>query len=278
MLSKKDRHFIYQQAYLPEHLPDYIASVSGARPYLIEKHICFCHRRHMMFIGFPLGDPTGDGDTVRAYFAACERHKPDTVSIIAPRIWLSDDDCEKRPEDSYYRLNLPLETTDTRVEYMVRRAQKDLVITRGKFGREHKRIVQGFLNSRPLTADQVYLFKHLQHYLKHSPSAKLLEARKGRELVAFTVTDLGSANYAFYLFNFRSIDFNIPGASDFLFREMVNVAQSRGKEAINLGLGINSGIRRFKEKWGGVPFLPCETAVVRREREVPDLERLAQKL
>ena len=60
--------------------------------------------------------------------------------------------------------------------------------------------------------------------------------------------------------------------------EMSNVAQSNGKEAINLGLGINSGIRRFKEKWGGVPFLPCETAVVHLDRGTPGIERLAQKL
>jgi hypothetical protein len=158
----------------------------------------------------------------------------------------------------------------------VRRAQRDLVIICGKFGREHKRIVKEFLNARQLTPDQIYLFKHIHHYLKHSSSALLLEARKGSELVAFTILDLGSAKNAFYLFNFRSVKFNIPGASDLLFREMVNVAQSRNKKAINLGLGINFGIRRFKEKWGGVPFLPCETAVV--HRETLDLERLAKKL
>ena len=274
MLSKEDRHHIYQQAYLPEHLPDYVTAVSGAQPYLIKNHICFCHRRHMMFIGFPLGDSTND--TVLAYLAACERYKPATVAIIAPRIWLLNDVCEKQPGDRYYRLKLPLSSIHAQVAYMVRRAQRDLVIMRGKFSREHKRIVKEFLNARQLTPDQIYLFKHLHHYLKHSPCTILLEARKGRELVAFTVIDLGSANYAFYLFNFRSIKFNIPGASDLLFREMVNVAQSSGKKAINLGLGINSGIRRFKEKWGGVPFLSCEAAVVHRETLA--LERLVKKL
>ena len=274
MLSKEDRHFIYQHAYLPEHLPDYVAAVSGAESYLVENHICFCQRHHMMFIGFPLGDPTGD--TVQAYLAACERCKPASIAIIAPKIWLSNDACEKQPGDSYYRLKLPLGAIHAQVAYMVRRAQRDLIIIRGKFGREHQRIVKEFLNTHQLTPDQIYLFRHLQHYLKRSPSAMLLEARKGRELVAFTVIDLGSANYSFYLFNFRSIKFNIPGASDLLFREMVNVAESVGKKAINLGLGINCGIRRFKEKWGGVSFLPCETAVVHRETQ--DLERLAKKL
>ncbi|MDD5245241.1 MAG: hypothetical protein PHU49_14630, partial [Syntrophorhabdaceae bacterium] len=40
--------------------------------------------------------------------------------------------------------------------------------------------------------------------------------------------------------------------------EMINLAQEKGKNLINLGLGVNSGIRRFKEKWGGVPFLRYE--------------------
>jgi hypothetical protein len=57
---------------------------------------------------------------------------------------------------------------------------------------------------------------------------------------------------------------------------MVDISHSKGKKAINLGLGINSGIRRFKEKWGGVPFLTSEAAVV--HRETLDLERLAKKL
>ena len=42
----------------------------------------------------------------------------------------------------------------------------------------------------------------------------------------------------------------MPGASDLLFSEMAQLAQSEGKEAINLGLGVHTGIRRFKEKMG----------------------------
>jgi len=274
MLSKEEHQRIYRQAYLPEHLPDYVTAISGAEPYLIKNYLCFCHRRHMMFIGFALGNSTGD--TAQAYISACERCKPATVSIIAPKIWLAEDDCEKQPPDSYYRLKLPLDALQAEVAYMVRRAQKDLVITRGQFGRDHKHIVKAFLKSRRFTPEQTHLFKHLHYYLKHSPSALLLDARKGGRLAAFTVLDLGSADYAFYLFNFRSTKINIPGSSDLLFREMVTIAQSNGKKAINLGLAINSGIRRFKEKWGGVPFLTYEAALV--DRETQDLGRLAQKL
>ena len=68
----------------------------------------------------------------------------------------------------------------------------------------------------------------------------------------------------------------VPGASDLLLRELVKVAHAARKKAVNLGLGINDGIRRFKEKWGGVPFLPYVSAIV--QRESVDLDRLAKKL
>lgn len=95
-------------------------------------------------------------------------------------------------------------------------------------------------------------------------------------LVAFNIVDMGSADYAFYLFNFRSVTENVPGASDLLFYEMVSLAQSKGKGAINLGLGIHPGIRRFKEKWGGVYFLPYASALIRRQP--PELKSLFDKL
>jgi len=274
MLSREERTRIYRQAYIPEHLPEYVASVSGSEPHLIDSYLCFSRRRHMIFIGFPLGD--SGGEVSRAYRNACERCKPATVSVIASKIWLGEEECEKQPPDTYYRLKLPLEAIPSEVSYMVRRAQKDIIVATGRFGREHKRIVQTFIKNRRFSPEQIHLFKHIQDYLKRSPSAVLLDARKGGRLAAFTILDLGSCDHAFYLFNFRSVEANIPGSSDLLFREMVNIAQSNGKIAINLGLAINPGIRRFKEKWGGVPFMPYEGAFVFRAEQ--DLDVLARKL
>ncbi len=37
---------------------------------------------------------------------------------------------------------------------------------------------------------------------------------------------------------------------------MLEAARREGKGYIHLGLGVNEGIRRFKEKWGGRPALP----------------------
>jgi len=274
MLSQEERALIYRHACVPEQLPEYVAAVSGAEPHLVEGHLCFTRRNHLIFIGYPL--PLHQADTPGAYRSACERFRPATVALIAPQIWLTEADCRRQPSDSYYRLALPLHSLDAEVAYMVRRAAKELTVRRGKFRREHRKLLKVFLKQHDLSAAQIHLFKQLPHYLKRSPTARLLEARKENSLAAFTVVDTGSADYAFYLFNFRSDTLNVPGASDLLFHEMVNLALSEQKKALNLGLGIQTGIRRFKQKWGGVPFLAYESALV--DREPLEFGDLANKL
>ncbi|MFC1937532.1 hypothetical protein ACFLWY_03110 [Chloroflexota bacterium] len=263
MLSSEECSLVYQRAYLPEHLPRYVEGISAAEPYFHCDHVCFAQGNHLIFIGYPL--KIESCDTPRAYQLACERFRPATVAVIAPRLWSQVQNGEKESRDNYYRLDLPLGPIDAEVAYMVRRAACELQVIQGEFGREHHKMVDDFLSGHELTEEQKFIFKRIPRYLKSSETARLLEARRGKTLVAFTVVDLGSANYAFYLFNFRSVEENVPGASDLLFSEMVNLAQSEGKRAVNLGLGVHPGIRRFKEKWGGVPFLPYVSTLVHRK-------------
>jgi len=275
MLTSLERNLIYRHAYLPEHLPNYVEGISGAEPHLHQDHLCFSTGNHLIFIGYPLR--TGQNGTQQAYKSACERFHPLTVAVIAPRLWLPTQLCENQQEDTYYRLDLPVTGLHPDTAYMIRRAARELQIEQGQFGKEHKWLAKDFLSSHRVTQEQKFILEHISNYLKRSKTARVLEARKGNNmLVAFTIVDLDSANYAFYLFNFRSTKENVPGASDLLFHEMVKLAQSAGKKAINLGLGINPGNRRFKEKWGGVPFLPYTSCVVRRQPA--QLDTLLKKL
>jgi predicted DNA-binding WGR domain protein len=277
MLNREDSSRIYQRAYLPEHLPGYVERISGARPHLHGNYLCFSRKTHLIFIGYPLGVPSDD--TPKAYASACERFDPSTVALIAPDIWLDSAAAEVQPGDSYYRLDLPLESIHPEVAYMVRRAEKELQIRYGRFGKEHKKLIKKFIQNHNLTTAQIQIFRHVGNYARRSKSARLIEARRADQLAAFTIADMGSARHAFYLFNFRSSEIVVPGASDLIFNEMVRLAQSEGKEAINLGLGIHAGIRKFKEKWGGVAFLPYRSAFVyRRQSAGPDLGELADKL
>jgi hypothetical protein len=274
MLNSSEHNRIYQQAYVPEHLPEYVAAISGSEPYLFQDYLCYLHSNHLIFIGYPLGDDSAE--ISRAYQAACERLNPQTIMLVADDLsWLPEGN-QTHAGDRYYRLNLPLKTVTPEVAYMVRRAERELRIGTGKFGREHKKIIKDFMDRQNLSAEQIHIFKHIKNYMKPSKTAHLLEARRADRLVAFSIVDLGSARYAFYQFNFRSAKIAVPGASDLLFHEMVKLAQSEGKQAINLGLGIHSGIRRFKEKWGGQPFLAHNSVLITRKPVV--LGKLANKL
>jgi len=274
MLNDREIQWIHRHAYLPEHLPDYVRAVSGAEPFLLRNYLYFLNKKHLIFNGYPL-EPDAD-PPARIYEIICERCRPTTVSVLAPAIWLPTDQYEQQTTDSYFRLDLPLAPIEASVEYMVRRARKELQVVRGRFGKEHKTMVRDFLAGRNFIRRQKHLFKRIPKFLKASDSAVLFEARRANKLVAFNIVDLGSADYAFYLFSFRSGKINVPGASDLLFHAMVNLAQTRGKKTLNLGLGVNSGIRRFKEKWGGVPFLSYNSIWV-DQREI-DIGKLAKKL
>ncbi len=264
MLNTEERRLVYEHAYLPEHLPDYVEAISGAEAHLqAGDYLCFSRGSHLIFIGYPLKDDTSDIE--RAYQAACERFRPSTVAIIAHKIWLTPHTYEAQPEDTYYRLTLPLESVDSEVAYMVRRAARELKVGAGIFGRDHKRMVKGFISGHDLSREQKEIYKGIPRYMKHAKTAHLLEARKGDGLVAFNIVDINASKYGFYLFNFRSVKENVPGASDLLFHEMVRLAQTEGKKALNLGLGIHPGVRRFKEKWGAEPFLTHASALVTRK-------------
>ena len=275
MLSSDEQNRIYQQAYVPEHLPDYVAAVSGSEPYLFQDYLCYFHRNHLIFIGYPLAD--NPAEISQAYPAACERFNPHTIVLVADEQLPLPEGDDTQPPDRYYRLNLPLKSLSPDVAYMVRRAERELKIEVGQFGREHKKIIKDFIGRQDLSDAQIHIFKHVKNYMKRSKTAHLLEARKADRLVAFSIVDMGSARYAFYQFNFRSARIAVPGASDLLFNEMVRLAQSAGKQAINLGLSIHPGIRRFKQKWGGEPFLNHHSVFIQRS-QTPDIGNLSRKL
>ncbi len=275
MLTRKESDHIYQQAYVPEHLVKYVTAVSGGTPYYHQDYLCYLHRNHLIFIGYPLVD--NPERLSQVYPAVCERFNPQTITVVADDLTGLPPANESQPADQYYRLKLPLTSIHPDVAYMVRRAEKELIMEIGQFGREHKKVIKEFIRRQNLSAAQIHIYKNISTYMKRSTSAYLLEARKSGRLVAFSVVDLGSAGYAFYQFSFRSVQQTVPGASDFLFSEMVRMALSEGKQLINLGLGVHAGIRRFKEKWGGKAFLGHRSVFIQRQ-QAADIGKLSKKL
>jgi hypothetical protein len=261
MLTTAERDLIYRYAYVPEHLHDYVQAITGAEPFLADGHLCYVRGRHLVFVGYPLGENARD--TPEAYEKACKRFRSATAAITAPRLWVRPNESDPESSESYYRLDLPVEPLLQGVAYMVRRARRELHVRQERFGKDHQRLVEEFLAEHSVEEAHTEIFRNVEKYLTQCPSARLLCARKGNLPAAFDVVDMGSRDYAFYMFNFRSTETRVPGASDLLLLEAARLARAEGRLWLNLGLGINEGVKRFKEKWGGVPFVSYASTVVR---------------
>ncbi|MBI5252747.1 MAG: hypothetical protein HY912_24895 [Desulfomonile tiedjei] len=257
---------VYRYAYIPEHLPEYVQAVSLAEPHIHEGYLCFLRGTVLIFIGYPLQPaPCEPTDQLRlALESACDHFQPHTVSVIAPRI-PPEIDGTACGNDQYYRVELPLAAIKPSEAYMLRRAARELSVNEAVFAEEHSALIEAFVSERIPSSAHQEIFRSISRYADCSQTARLLEARKGSELAAFTIMDLGSADYGFYLFNFRSSTLHVPGASDLLFWEMAGLAFKEGKRHLNLGLGVSSGIQRFKEKWGATPFLPYGSVTIQRK-------------
>lgn len=260
MLSASEERFIASRAYVPEHVPGYVVAISGTEPYLIGDYLCYRGRDSVVFIGYPLRSPFDETAMREALGSAVARFAPRSVALTAPVISLRGGACRTRGSDRYYRLHVSDLRIDPKVRSILRRASRELHVESGReIGEEHRRLIAGFLDLRQVSVETRYIFERIPAYVSSVPSSQVFSARDGRgDLVAFDVAEFDAGDYAFYQFNFRSKERYVPGASDLLLGEVVRAAREQGKMFLNLGLGISEGVRHFKEKWGGVPFLDYE--------------------
>ena len=75
-------------------------------------------------------------------------------------------------------------------------------------------------------------------------------------VTASLLLDFAPERFVSYVIGAHSRSHYAPHATDLLFKVMLEAARAEGREEIQLGLGVNEGITRFKRKWGGVPALP----------------------
>jgi hypothetical protein len=87
---------------------------------------------------------------------------------------------------------------------------------------------------------------------------------KANRLSAFYVVDLEAEGFSNYIIGCHSKKNYVVGASDLLLFELINLSLEYEKNTVHLGLGVNAGIRRFKEKWGAAPtrrYEMCELSL-----------------
>ncbi|HYL82369.1 MAG TPA: hypothetical protein VEU07_16245 [Candidatus Acidoferrum sp.] len=260
MLTPSEEDRVLARAYVPEHIPGYVRAISEADPYLLNDYVCFRMADTLLINGYSLGTSSDETLLGEAVESAVSRFHPDHVALIAPKIPETLAAGQTRERDQYYRLDLNRVTRDAKLRNLLRRAARDARVEPSRELREeHRSLIADFLHSHPVAEEIRYIFGRIAAYVSTVPTARIFSLRDGAgALVAFDVAEFAARDYAFYQFNFRSKALHLPGASDLLLDALIATARTEGKRFLNLGLGINPGVRGFKEKWGGEIFLPYE--------------------
>lgn len=279
MITAAQQYYIEDHAYVPEHIPHYVTAISQTEPFIFGDFLAYAKKDRLIFVGYPLKETFEEKRMKRALDEVTRRFKPSEVALTTPTISPSIAGCLKHPSDHYYRLDLSALSVPQKLRNMLRRAGQEISVERVKnFDREHRQMVNNFLNSHPVDEATQLIFKKIPEYMSASNTTWIFDARNRKgELVAFDVAEFGPRHYALYMFNFSSRSRYVPGASDLLLAEVIRDAKAEHKRYINLGLGINPGVIFFKKKWGGVPFLPYSFCLYTPSR-VEILETLFQKL
>jgi hypothetical protein len=261
MITPKDEEYVLTRAYVPEHIVSLMAIISKGEPFFVEDHLIFAKDNWLILVGYPLDGVFSQERSERVLKQTVETFRPEYLWFIGSEIPPSlIDTCKERQTDRYYRFEVGKTKLKPSLERMVEKASKELRVERANsISKEHKELIAELLKREKLPPRIRELYRAIPDYVAHSSSVCVLNAldKKGK-LCAFYVVELGAKNFSTYVLGSHSKKHYVPHASDILFLEMVKVTQEHGKNMINLGLGVNEGIRRFKQKWGGVPFLNYE--------------------
>ena len=261
MITPQEEAYVLTRAYVPEHIVSLMALISKGDPFLIEDHLGFVKDNWLILVGYPLEKNYSPERCERILKQAVDTFRPEYLWFIGPDIPPSLlDSCKERQTDQYYKFDLAQTKQKPSLQRAADKASEELIVERGhSISKEHEALISELLKRVKLPPRVRELYLAMPDYVGRSSSAWTLNARdKAGNLCAFSVVELGAKNFSTYVLGSHSKKHYVPHASDLLFLEMINLTREHGKSTINLGLGVNEGIRRFKEKWGGTPFLTYE--------------------
>ncbi len=261
MITSEDEAYILTKAYVPEHIVSLMAGISRGEPFLVDDHLCFAKDNWLILVGYPLDENFSQKRCEQVLKETLETFRPEYLWFIGPEIPDSLLRLSKEREtDQYFKLELDQVKIKPSLQRAADKASKELLVEREhSISKEHKSLIAELLKREKLPPRVRELYRAMPDYIAHSSSACVLNAwDKNGRLCAFYVVELGAKNFSTYLVGSHSKKHYVPHASDLLFFELIKLTEQHGKNIINLGLGVNAGIRRFKEKWGGIAFLKYE--------------------
>jgi hypothetical protein len=261
MLTPEEEAHVFSNAYIPEHILNLMVPISKGEPFLREDYLVFARDNWVIFIGYPLGGNFSKERCEKILEQTVETFRPEYLWFIGPEIPATLlGDCKERGTDRYYKLDLGQKKLKLSLLRVAEKASKELTVERSHLiSREHEELIKELLKREKLPPRLRELYQAMPDYVAHSSTASVLNARDmNGKLCAFFIVELGAKNFSTYVLGSHSKKHYMPHASDLLFLELIKLTNELEKNTINLGLGVNEGIRRFKEKWGGIPFLNYE--------------------
>ncbi len=264
MLTPEQETYILTHAYVPEHLVALMTNLSGGEPFLIDDYFCCCKDDWVIFIGYPLQHEFDFAEFEAILEKVKKKFRAGRISLIAPELSQPlDARCREKDSDTYYTLDTRFPVMRSAVKRNLKKARRLLTVEHAvHMGDAHHQLMQEFIGrvSPPLRVKE--LFFKMPQYVASARQAFVLNAWDlKKKLAAFYVVDLAARDFANYIIGCYSKNNYVIGASDLLLSELIQMSSEHGKNYIHLGLGVNSGIRRFKEKWGARPtrsYKMCE--------------------
>ncbi|MCS7214998.1 MAG: hypothetical protein RMI30_02680 [Thermodesulfovibrio sp.] len=258
-----DENYILSMAYVPEQIPRLMSFLSGGKPSLINKKYLYIKGKNwIIFIGYPLDKSSDLKELEFSIKEVIESIKPETLWLLTEEIPPSlEKKFIKLEDDYYYKIDLENLKINRRLIKVVQKVSGKLkVIIEKKYTDQHRELKDEFLKNRELSPNVKRLYIDLPEYIKKSEKTFLLSSYTPQgKLTAYYIVDMEAKEFSSYLIGCTSKINYIPYSSDLLMYELINISQKEGKSYVNLGIGVNEGIRKFKEKWGGIPFLKYKT-------------------
>jgi hypothetical protein len=245
-------------AAVPEQVVSYVCAVAGSKARRVGACVGYASEGEFVLVGYPLHDPRDTGAMTAAVDQALTLPGVRRITVIGPVRPPQAPKGLPTVQDHYLSVPVPHPLPAQKLRNLLCRAGRELVIERdGTCGDAHMALMQHYLDERDLAFGTRHIFRQLPRYLAASVGSRMLSARlsDGR-LAAFSVGEFGSLQTAFYMFCFRNPALAPPGSTDLLLAALLEEARERGQTRMNLGLGVNAGVRFFKRKWGAEPFLP----------------------
>ena len=266
MLTSDQEAYILDHAYVPEHCIRLMTLVSGGEPFLIDDHFICRKDNWIILVGYPLQDNFNSDNFEAVLSKLRKKFHPAYISLIAPKIPSSlAPDCQESESDVYFTLPTQQAVITSPVKRNLKKAGQNLrVASSSRMQDEHQALMAEFIE-RVQPPDRVkrLLFK-MPEFVVRADKAYVLNAwDKTDKLAAFYIVDFEARQFSNYIIGCHSKANYVLGASDFLLFELLNMSLEFNKEYIHLGLAVNAGVRRFKQKWGGVPsrqYEMCELA------------------